>query len=96
VAEAPEGFYFLLGKGEDFLDVEVGAERLDACGGARDGGCGGGGLGRWRWCRKRWWMGGCERLRGRGRCGWFWGERRGCVAAEALDLFLVGFLERLY
>jgi hypothetical protein len=31
VAEAPEGFYFLLGEGEDFLDVEVGAERLDAC-----------------------------------------------------------------
>jgi hypothetical protein len=34
VAEAPEGFYLLLGEGEDFLDVEVGAERLDACGGA--------------------------------------------------------------
>lgn len=44
VAEAPEGLDFLGREGEDLLDVEVGAQRLDAGGGGLGDGGGGAGL----------------------------------------------------
>lgn len=90
MAEAPEGFDFLRGEGEDLLHVEEGGERLDACSGL---GGRGDGLGL-RGLRRRGRRGGESfLLLGVGAGVGFGGYNCGCFAAEVFDLIFVGFFQ---